>query len=170
MGGATDRPLKTGDLIFFDTADIAWRGYHVCYYRTFSCGKASQRQKEYYKECLDLTYRSIEKVKAGVTTADICRAWPSPEHWGAKTWWDISECAVGHGIGMSIQEAPGITPLFSFDYPVTLEENMVIALESWYGSREHPTDGCRFEETLVVRKNGYELLTKWPKDEITECY
>jgi len=170
MGGAGDRPLRRGDLIFFDLADISWRGYRVCYYRTFSCGKASQRQKENYKECLDLTYRAIEKVKAGVSTADIVKAWPPPEHWGAKTWWDISECAVGHGIGLWVQEAPGISPLFSVQYPTTLEENMVIALESWYGTKEHPTDGCRFEETMVVKKDGYEILTKWPKDEITEIY
>jgi len=48
---------------------------------------------------------------------------------------------------------------------------MVIALESWYGSREEPPlEGCRFEETGVVTKDGYQILTKWPKDEITECY
>lgn len=170
MGGAGDRPIRRGDLIFFDLADIAWKGYHVCYYRTFSCGKPTRRQKENYKECLDLTYKAIEKVKAGVSTAEIIKAWPAPEHWGAKTWWDISECAVGHGIGLFVQEAPGISPLFSAQYPVILEENMVIALESWYGQKEHPTDGCRFEETLVVKKKGYEILTKWPKDEITECY
>lgn len=170
MGGAGDRPVRRGDLIFFDLADISWKGYHVCYYRTFSCGKASQRQKENYKKCLDLTYMAIEKVKAGVSTADIVKAWPSPEYWGAKTWWDISECAIGHGIGLWVQEAPGISPLFSVQFPVTLEENMVIALESWYGIKEYPTDGCRFEETLIVKKDGYEILTKWPKDEITEVY
>jgi Xaa-Pro aminopeptidase len=170
MAGAGDRPIRRGDLIFFDMADISWKGYRVCYYRTFSCGKANQRQKDNFQECMDLTYRAIEKVKAGVSTADIVKAWPPPEHWGAKTWWDISECAVGHGIGLWVQEAPGISPLFSVEYPVTLEENMVIALETWYGLKEHPTDGCRFEETLVVKKDGYEILTKWPKDEITEAY
>jgi Xaa-Pro dipeptidase len=169
MAGAGDRPLRRGDLIFFDLADISWKGYRVCYYRTFSCGKASLRQKNNYKECMELTYRAIERVKAGVSTADIVRAWPSPKHWGAQTWWEISECAIGHGIGLWVQEAPGISPLFSVEYPVTLEENMVIALETWYGSREHPTDGCRFEETLVVKKDGYEILTQWPKDEITEA-
>lgn len=169
MAGAGDRPIRRGDLIFFDLADISWKGYRVCYYRTFSCGKATARQKENYQECLDLTYRAIEKVKAGVSTADIVKAWPPPEHWGAKTWWDISECAVGHGIGLWVQEAPGISPLFSVEYPVTLEENMVIALESWYGTKDHPTDGCRFEETMVVKKDGYEILTRWPKEEITEA-
>ncbi len=170
MGGTGDRPIRRGDLIFFDLADIAWRGYHVCYYRTFSCGKPTRRQKDNYKECLDLTYKSIEKVKDGVSTADVIKAWPPPEHWGAKSWWDISEYAVGHGIGLFVQEAPGISPLFSDKYPVTLKENMVIALETWYGQKEYPTDGCRFEETMVVKKNGVEILTKWPKDEITVCY
>ncbi len=170
MAGAGDRALRRGDLIFFDLADISWKGYRVCYYRTFCCGKATSRQKENYQECMELTYKAIEKVKAGVSTAEIVKAWPSPEHWGAKTWWEISECAIGHGIGLWVQEAPGISPLFSAQYPVTLEENMVIALETWYGTQEHPTDGCRFEETLVVKKDGYEILTQWAKDEITEVY
>jgi len=75
------------------------------------------------------------KVKADVTTSELCKTWPGPEHWGAKTWWEISEAAIGHGIRLTTQEPPGITPLFSIEHPVALEENMVIALESWYGSR-----------------------------------
>ena len=170
MGGASDRPLRRGDLIFFDLADISWKGYRVCYYRTFSCGKPTQRQKDNYQECMSLTYKAIEKVKAGVSSAEIVKAWPPPEHWGAKTWWEISECAIGHGIGLWVQEAPGISPLISIQHPITLEENMVIALETWYGDKQHPTDGARFEETIVVKKEGYELLTLWPKDEITEAF
>jgi Xaa-Pro aminopeptidase len=171
MGAATDRVINKGDLIFFDLHPVRWHGYKVCYYRTFCCGKANQRQKDFYKKCLELTYMPIKKVKAGVTSAELCKTWPGPEYWGAKTWWEISESAIGHGIGLTTQEAPGITPLFSIEHPATLEPNMVVALESWYGSRsEPPLEGCRFEETGVVTKEGYEILTKWPKDEITECY
>lgn len=171
MGAATDRVINKGDLIFFDLHPVRWHGYKVCYYRTFCCGKANQRQKDFYKQCLELTYMPIRKVKAGVTTAELCKTWPGPQHWGAKTWWEISESAIGHGIGLTTQEAPGITPLFSIEHPSILEQNMVIALEAWYGSRvEPPLEGCRFEETGVVTEEGYEILTKWPKDEITECY
>jgi len=163
--------IRPGDMIFLDLHN-RWRGYHSCIYRTFTCGKASQRQKEIYEECRSLTYKAVQKVKAGVTTADICNVWPSPEHWGFKTWRECSENAIGHGIGLDIHESPMITPLFSLEHPVKLEENMVIALETYYGDIpiSGPGQGARTEEDLLVTKDGYEILTKWPVNEITEAW
>ena len=62
--------------------------------------------------------------------------------------------------------------MFSIENPVILEENMVLALETFYGSRpgELPRQGARVENNLVVTKDGYELLTRWPDEEITECW
>ena len=172
MLGYSDRPIQPGDMIFIDLPGVRYRGYCSCYYRTFTCGRASQRQKELYEECRDLFYKGLSQVKAGNTTADICNAWPGPEHWGGKTWRDVSDCAIGHGLGLFNQEAPTITPLFSLENPITLEENMVLALETFYGTRrgETPRQGARLENDMVVTKDGYEILTKWPDDEITECW
>lgn len=164
-------PIRPGDFIFADLHN-RWRGYHSCVYRAFTCGKATQQQKELYEETRRLTYKAIDKVKAGVTTAEICEVWPSPEHWGFKTWRECSENAIGHGIGLDIHESPMITPLFSPDAPVTLQENMVIALETYYGTLppDAPGQGARTEEDLLVTKDGCEILTKWPVDEITEAW
>jgi len=172
MLGYSDRPIQPGDMIFVDLPGVRYRGYCSCYYRTFTCGRASQRQKELYEECRDLFYKGVSQVKAGNTTADICNAWPGPEHWGGKTWRDVSDCAIGHGLGLFNQEAPTITPLFSLENPITIEENMVLALETFYGTRrgETPRQGARLENDIVVTKDGYEMLTKWPDDEITECW
>jgi len=172
MLGYSDRPIRPGDIVFVDLPGVRWRGYHSCYYRTFSCGRATQRQKELYAETRSLLYKALDKVKAGNSSADVCKAWPGPEHWGGKTWLDTADCVVAHGIGLDNQEAPTITPLFSIDNPVTLEEGMVLALETFYGSKagEKPRQGCRLEDMLVVTKDGYEMLTRWPEDEITECW
>ncbi len=172
MLGHSNRPIRPGDMIFVDLPGVRYRSYYSCYYRTFTCGRASQRQKELYAECRDLFYKGLAQVKAGNTTGDICKAWPGPEHWGGKTWQDVSDCAIGHGLGLDNQEAPTITPLFSIENPVTLEENMVIALETFYGSRpgEKPRQGARLENDVVVTKDGYEMLTTWPDDDITECW
>jgi len=163
--------IRPGDMIFLDLHN-RWRGYHSCVYRTFTCGRATQQQKELYEETRSLTYKAIEQVKAGVTTADICKVWPEPEHWGFKTWRECSENAIGHGIGLDIHESPMITPLFSLEHPVTLQENMVIALETYYGTLPMggPGEGARTEEDVLVTKDGYEILTKWPIDEITEAW
>ncbi len=163
--------IRPGDMVFLDLHN-RWRGYHSCVYRTFTCGRATQQQKDLYEETRSLTYKAIAKVKAGVTTADVCSAWPTPEHWGFKTWRECSECAIGHGIGLDIHESPMITPLFSPDHPVTLQENMVLALETYYGTQPMlgPGQGARTEENLLVTKDGCEILTKWPIDGITEAW
>jgi Xaa-Pro aminopeptidase len=165
------RPIRPGDMMFIDL-HMRYRGYHSCVYRVFTCGKATQRQKELYEETRSLTYKAISQVKAGNTTADICKVWPSPEHWGFTTWRECSENAIGHGIGLDVHEPPMITPLFSLEHPVKLEENMVIALETYYGTLppRGPGEGARTEEDVLVTKDGYEILTKWPVKEITEAW
>ena len=95
-----------------------------------------------------------------------------PSTGAARAWRDVSDCAIGHGIGLHNQEAPTITPLFSIENPITFEENMVIAIETFYGSKpgELPRQGARIEDLVVVMKDGYENLARWPEDKITECW
>ena len=65
-----------------------------------------------------------------------------------------------------------ISPLFSLEHPVKLEENMTLALETYYGTLPPgaPGEGARTEENLIVTKDGCEILTKWPINEITEAW
>jgi Xaa-Pro dipeptidase len=172
MMGYSAKPIRPREMIYSVVAGVSWRGYKSAVYRDFTCGKASDRQKELYAECRSLLYEAIFQVRAGITTADICKAWPGPEHWGVKTWWDISDCALGNGVGLDIQEAPIITPLFSPENPITLEENMVVAIQTFYGSKlgEKPIQGARLENDVLVTKDGYEILNMWPDEEITECW
>jgi Xaa-Pro aminopeptidase len=64
--------------------------------------------------------------------------------------------AIGHGIGLDLHEPPMISPLFSLEHPVTLEENMTLALETYYGTLPPgaPGEGARTEENLIVTKTG----------------
>lgn len=172
MMGYSGKPIRPREMIYSVVAGVSWRGYKSAVYRDFTCGRATQRQKELYGECRSLLYKAISRVKAGNTTADICKAWPEPAHWGVKTWWDISDCALGNGVGLDIQEGPIITPLFSLDNPVTLEENMLLAVQTFYGSRpgEKPIQGARLENDVLVTKEGCEIINMWPDEEITECW
>ena len=52
---------------------------------------------------------------------------------------------------------------------VKLEEGMILALETWAG-KYGGKDGVRLEEDMLVTKDGYELLTKWPIDKLTACW
>jgi len=165
----TDRQIRPGDLVIVDINGNSFQGYKSCYYRTFSCGKATQAQKETYEECRAMMYAGMAGVKAGNTTWDICKNWPdSPQYWGYERWGDVQGYAVGHGIGLSLHEMPFIAPVLAKREPEVLEEGMVIALETWTGKKDGD-HGVRLEENMVITKDGYELLTVYPVDGITEC-
>ncbi|MFC1860691.1 M24 family metallopeptidase [Chloroflexota bacterium] len=166
----TNRRMKMGDMVFVDLPGVAWRGYRSCVYRCFICGRASQKQKEIYAEARELLYSAARLLVPGNTTADVCDGWPGPEHWGGKTWRDISECAIGHGQGVDTQEYPAITPLTAYDNPVTIQENMCLALETYFASYTPPVVGARVENGFVVTKEGSERVSLFPDYEPTECW
>ena len=71
----------------------------------------------------------------------------------------------GHGVGLSIWERPIFSRMTSFDAPETLEEGMVFALETYWPSKDG-WGAARIEEELVVTKDGAEVITKFPAEEL----
>lgn len=162
---SSDRLLQPGDLVFLDI-DTLWNGYHTCYYRTLSCGKPSDKQKDIYRRTYEMLYAGIELVRPGVTTEDIVNAWPTAEYWGFDNEAQAFGLAFGHGIGTGLWERPIVSRLYSLEHPVRIEEGMVIALETYAGER---TDGARIEEECVVTADGVDIITKFPSDELIAC-
>jgi Xaa-Pro aminopeptidase len=163
--------IGPGDIVYMDTYNMAYEGYKTCYYRTFSCGKASQAAKDDYKLALQWLYDGINIIKPGVTTREIAEKWPP----GPEVWKDINIVSEdqtagsnwGHGIGLSLYEPPIIWRAVSLNSPdVVLEENMTFAVETQHG--RPGVHGVRLEEMVRVTKTGVEVLTKFPVDEITE--
>lgn len=166
----TDRQVRPGELVVVDVNGNSWNGYKSCYYRTFCCGKATQEQKDIYEECRAMMYAGMSAIKAGNTTFDVCKKWPnSPSYWGYDKWEDVFGYAVGHGLGISLHEVPFLSYPASKENPVKLEEGMVLAVETWTG-KKGGKDGVRLEENLVVTKDGYDLLTVFPVNELMECW
>ena len=168
----TDKPIRPGDLIYIDVDGASYQGYMSCVYRTFCCGKATQEQKDLYEECYNMLYGAINAVKAGNTTNDIAEKWPdSPQYWGYDSWGEVLPYAVGHGLGLTLHDPPGISRIAMNVGlpPVELKEGMVIALETYAGKRGGK-DGVRLEENVLVTKNGCEILTRWPIEELMECW
>lgn len=166
----TDRAIAPGDLICIDINGASFQGYKTCYYRTFCCGKATQGQKDAYKRCHDEMYAAMDKIKAGVHTKDVVAPWPTdPTEFGYESWQHCRGFYLGHGLGLGLQEGPEMFWNWNYGQNEELKEGMVLAIETYYGPKG--TDyGVRLEEDLVVTKDGYELLTKFPVDELTECW
>lgn len=163
----SDRIIRPGELVFLDLMH-SYNGYRTCYYRTFICGKATKAQEEAYAKAWQWLKASIDAVRPGATTADIARCWPAAQDFGLKNEKEAFLLQFGHGIGMSIWEKPVISRLFSLDKPFVLQEGMVFALET-YCPASDGKGGARIEEEVVVTKDGNEVITKYPIEELISC-
>ena len=162
---SSDRLLQPGDLVYLDIQAM-YNGYQSCIYRTLCCGRSTQKQRDLYSKAYDMLVTGMELIKPGNTTADIARAWPSAEFFGFKTEAEAFGLAYGHGVGVGLWERPMISRSFSLEHPWELKENMVLAVETYAG--EGP-DGARIEQEGVVTADGYEIITKFPADELIAC-
>jgi Xaa-Pro aminopeptidase len=160
----SDRIVRPGDPAFFDILH-SYNGYRTCYYRTFAVGSASSAQRDAYTRCREYMDEAIRLVRPGATTADIVSVWPTAQEFGFPDEEAAFALQYGHGVGLSIWEKPVFSRLVSLEHPEVLEEGMVFALETYWPS----SDGwgaARIEEELVVTKDGCEVITKFPAEEL----
>jgi Xaa-Pro aminopeptidase len=160
----TDRMLRPGDPAYFDILH-AYNGYRTCYYRTFAVGSASRALIDSYARCRDILDRAIAMIRPGVTTAEVVEVFPRAEEFGFADEEAAFALQYGHGVGLSIWEKPIFSRLVSFDYPETIEEGMVFALETFWPSSDG-WSAARIEEQLVVTGDGCEVITRFPAEEL----
>jgi Xaa-Pro aminopeptidase len=160
----SDRLLRPGDQAFFDIIH-SFMGYRTCYYRTFAVGGTNQKQIDAYRRCREWLDAAIDLVRPGVETAEIAAVWPTAAEQGFD---DEAACfglQFGHGLGVGLYESPMISRLHSLDRPEVLEEGMVFALET-YCPADDGRSAARIEEEVLVTKDGNQVLTLFPADEL----
>ena len=160
----SDRMLRPGDPAYFDILQ-AYMGYRTCYYRTFAVGSASKAQVDAYKRCRYYLDAAIDLIKPGVTTADVVKLWPRAEEFGFPNEEAAFALQYGHGVGLAIWEKPVFSRLMSFESPQVIEEGMVFALETFWPASDG-WSAARIEEQLVVTKEGCQLITRFPAEEL----
>ena len=77
----------------------------------------------------------------------------------------------GHGIGLTLHDPPFISPVkkaYGLP-PSTFEEGMILAVET-YAGHKGGKDGVRLEENILVKKDGYEIISRWPVKDLMECW
>lgn len=166
----SDRLIRPGDQAYFDIIH-AFNGYRTCYYRTFAVGRATQAHRDAYKKARELIDSAIAMVKPGTSTADIAKLWPKAEEFGFSSEMEAFGLQFGHGLGLGLHERPVISRLNSLTSPVEIQEGMVFALETYWPADDGHS-AARIEEELVVTKDGAELLTLFPAEElvVTNAY
>jgi Xaa-Pro aminopeptidase len=127
--------------------------------RTLSTGGLLTVLREIYDVCLEAEQRAVEGIKPGMTgeqadalARDVIEAAGYGGNFGH---------GLGHGVGVQIHEAPRLT-MESTD---VLEPGNVITIEP--GIYLPGVGGVRIEDLAVVRDDGVELVTSFPKDLIT---
>ena len=161
---SSDRVIRPGDLVSFDTDMIGPMGYCADVSRTYFCGpgRATSKQRELYGLAMEQIHFNMELVKPGISFAEFSqKAWPIPEAYAANRY----SCVL-HGIGLC-DEWPKVTHLQDLEksgYEGILEEGMTVCIESYMGETGG-SDGIKLEQQVLVTANGYQLLSTYPFEE-----
>ena len=160
----TDRAMRPGDPAYYDILH-SYMGYRTCYYRTFAVGGASPALVDAYKRCRYYLDAAIALIKPGATTGDVVQVWPKAQEFGFPDEEAAFALQFGHGVGLTIWEKPVFSRLVSIDHPEVIQEGMVFALETFWPSSDG-WSAARIEEQLVVTKDGCEVITRFPAEDL----
>ncbi len=160
----SDRMMRPGDQAYFDIIH-AFNGYRTCYYRTFAVGRATQGQRDAFKQSREWMDAGLDAVKVGNTTADIANTFPEAHEFGFEDEMDAFGLQFGHGLGMGLHERPVVSRLNSLDDPIEIKVGQVFALET-YAPAKDGRSAARIEEEIVVTEDGAKVITLFPCEEL----
>ncbi len=160
----SDRYMRPGDMAYFDIIH-SYMGYRTCYYRTLNVGGATGKQRDVYKKTREILDEAISEIKVGASSADIAKRFPAASEFGMANEEEAFGLQYAHGIGVGLWEQPLISRYHSIENPITIEEGMVFAIETYWPSKDGST-AARIEEEIHVTKDGPRLLTKFPAEEL----
>ncbi len=152
----TDRPIRPGEAVVIDFGAI-FEGYRSDMTRTFCVGGEPQGElARVFAVVADAQAAGVAAVRAGIGAKDVddvCRKVIADAGW-AKAF----EHGTGHGVGLDIHEAPGVSPLGT----AILAAGTVVTVEP--GVYLPGVGGVRIEDTLVVTDEGSRALTTFTKE------
>jgi Xaa-Pro dipeptidase len=155
-GLGTGFGLRPGDvLVTYAGADVG--GYTSELERTMVIGEPTADFEKYFEIMMQLQQTAFDALKPGRTMADCERDVVKAFEELKVT--DLQRHHTGHGLGLEGHEWPFID-LGSED--VVVEENMVLSVEP--GIYVPGLAGFRHSDTVVVRSDGVERLTYYPRD------
>ncbi len=160
----SDRLIRPGDQAYFDIIH-AFNGYRTCYYRTFGVGRATQSQRDAFKQSREWMDAAIDAVQVGNSTADIATTFPKAHEYGFENEMEAFGLQFGHGLGMGLHERPVVSRLNSMDDPIEIKVGQVFALET-YAPASDGRSAARIEEEIVVTEHGPEVITLFPCEEL----
>ncbi|NLC34009.1 MAG: type I methionyl aminopeptidase [Erysipelothrix sp.] len=172
------RSLKDGDILSVDVG-ANYKGYHGDSAWTYAVGNISDEAKELLFHTKASLFKGLEQVKPGNRIGDIGYAIQS---YLLEHGYDVPRDYTGHGVGSSLHEDPYVPNYGQKGTGVKLREGMTLAIEpmayklgaklevlddDWTVVTENKTLSAHFEHTILVTKDGYEILTMNNKEDHT---
>ncbi len=169
-GIPSKRKLKNGDIVKLDFT-VRKNGYESDMTRTYLVGDVSPRIQQMVIDTEMALYEGLKVIKPGARIGDISHAIESYAHAHGLS---VVEELVGHGIGTQMHEEPDVPNYGKANTGLVLKEGMTLAIEpmlnlgrkevvlldnDWTVVTEDKSPSCHFEHTIVVTKDGYEILT-----------
>lgn len=169
-GFPSDRKLKNGDIISIDIG-ACYKGYHGDSAWTYTVGEVDDKTRKLLEDTEKSLFVGLAQVKPGNRIGDIGYA---IEQYAHKHNLGVVKELCGHGVGTSVHEDPEVP---NYGIPNTgprLKEGMVIAVEpmltlgrpdifihdnNWTIDTQDGSLSAHFEHTVVVTKDGYQILT-----------
>ena len=166
-----NRKLKEGDIITLDIG-ACWKGYHGDSAWTYAVGKISKEKQKLMDVTKESLFKGLEQIKPGNKIGDIGHA---VQTYAESFGYGVVRELVGHGVGTDVHEEPDVPNYGKPNTGLTLKEGMVIAVEpmitmgdkeiyilddDWTIITQDEMPAAHFEHTIVVTKNGYEILTR----------
>ena len=154
-GVPDDNIVKIGDFVTLDFGAV-YKGYHSDMTRTVAVGNISAEQKKIYEIVLQAQLNALKILSKGVSCKDADNAARSIIE--AEGYGEYFGHGTGHGVGIEIHEQPNV----SMRNDTPLQEGNVVTVEP--GIYLPGKFGVRIEDMAVITENGYENLTKTPKE------
>jgi len=153
-GTATDKKIKKGEFVTIDYG-VVYKGYASDETCTFVVGKPTPKQKKVYDTVKKAHDLAIKKVSSGRPLKDIDRA--ARKHIEKSGYGEYFTHSTGHGLGLCVHEYP----IVSFRSKDSVKPGMVFTIEP--GIYIPKWGGVRIEDTVLVKKQGFEVITKADK-------
>lgn len=171
-GVPSSRKLKDGDIVGIDIG-VKYGGFYGDTAKTFAAGKIPDNAKKLLETAkLSLT-EALENCFAVCRLGDISSA---IQKTAERNGFSVVRDFVGHGIGRNLHEDPQIPNYGNAGTGPRLPENCCLAVEvminegtsqikilsdKWTAVTFDSKLSAHFEHTILVKKNGCEILTKY---------
>lgn len=166
-----NRVLKEGDIITLDIG-ACFKGYHGDSAWTYPVGEISEEKKYLLEHTEKSLFKGLGAIHDGCRVGDIGYA---VSKYACEHNLGVVRELVGHGVGTDVHEEPDVPNYGSRHTGPILKEGMVIAVEpmlnlggrkiymledGWTIVTADGKPSAHFEHTVLVTKDGYEILTR----------